>query len=182
VTYTDIHPSQYFYEAVNWLTCRGIVAGYTDNTFRPFNNATRAQLAKMVVVGEGWQIFEPSQPTFSDVGSGDWFYGVVETAAYHGIIVGYGDGAFRPHNNVTRGQLCKIIVLARGWTPLDPETAHFSDVPRGSAFYTYVETAQARGVVSGYGDGTFRPNANATRGQLSKMLYTALIQQPGPLR
>jgi hypothetical protein len=105
---------------------------------------------------------------------GDWFYSPIETAYSHGIIGGYGDGTFRPYNDVTRGQLSKMLVLAQGWTLLDPETGHFSDVPRGSAFYTYIETALSRNIISGYGDGTFRPGNNATRGQLAKMLYSAL--------
>jgi subtilisin-like proprotein convertase family protein len=175
--YTDVTPGQYFYQAVDWLTCRHIVSGYSDRTFRPFNPATRAQLVKMVVLGEGWQLYTPSQPTFYDVNPTDWFYSVVETAAKHGIIAGYGDGTFHPYNNVTRGQLCKIIALARLWPLLDPEVPSFSDVPRGSAFYIYVQTALAHAVVSGYGDGTFRPHLDATRGQLSRMLYAAWTEE-----
>jgi hypothetical protein len=128
----------------------------------------------MLVLGEGWQPYTPSSPTFSDVLPGDWFYSAVETAYSHGIVGGYADGTFRPYNEVTRGQLSKMLVLAQGWPLLDPETGHFFDVARGSAFYVYVETALSRAIISGYGDGTFRPGNNATRGQLSKMLYSAL--------
>lgn len=156
------------------MTCRGIVGGYADGTFRPYNPATRAQIAKMVALGEGWPLIRPQEPTFSDVGPGDWFYEYVETAFAHGIVGGYTDGTFRPYSNVTRGQLSKMIVLARCWPLLDPPEAHFRDVAPGSTFYTYVETAQSKGVVGGYGDGTFRPNNEATRGQLSKMLHIAL--------
>src|SRR5262249_21738909 len=104
-TYTDVYPSQYFYRAVDWLTCHGVVWGYSDGSFRPCNPSTRSQIVKMIVLGEGWTVYKPTQPTFSDVGPGDWFYGLVETAYKHGIIAGYGDGTFRPYNNVTRGQL-----------------------------------------------------------------------------
>ena len=44
------------------------------------------------------------------------FFCFIETAYGHGIIAGYSDGTFHPNNNVTRAQLCKIIVLAMGWT------------------------------------------------------------------
>jgi hypothetical protein len=117
----------------------------------------------MVVLGEGWPLYNPAASTFSDVLPAHWFYAMVETAAKHGIIGGYGDGTFRPFNNVTRGQLCKIIVLARSWPLFNPEMPTFLDVPRTSAFYTYVETAFAHAIVSGYGDGTFRPQLDATR-------------------
>jgi 5'-nucleotidase/2',3'-cyclic-nucleotide 2'-phosphodiesterase/3'-nucleotidase/5'-nucleotidase len=122
----------------------------------------------------------PTEPAFSDVSPADWFYEVVSTAVGKGIVGGYADGTFRPYSNVTRGQLSKIIALARRWPLLDPVEPHFSDVERGSTFYSFIETAQYHGVVSGYGDGTFRENANATRGQLAKMLYVALTQASGP--
>lgn len=176
ITFDDVYVSQYFYQAVNWLVCRSIVAGYPDNTFRPFNPATRAQLMKMVVLGNDWELFEPVQPTFSDVMPGEWHYGFIETGVLHQVIAGYGDGTFRPSNNITRGQLSKIIVSAAGWPLLDPDVPSFSDVPSGSTFYTYIETAKWYGVVSGYGDGTFHPGEDALRGQLSKMLYIALTQ------
>lgn len=173
-TYTDVYPGQYFYQAVDWLTCRHAVSGYADGTFRPFNNVTRAQAVKIVVLGEGWPLYSPPRPTFNDVFPADWHYQYIETANFHGIITGYGDGAFRPQNNITRGQLSKVIVLASLWSLLDPEVPHFIDVPRGSTFYTYIETAYAHQIISGYGDGSFRPQLNATRGQYCKMLYVAL--------
>ena len=95
----------------------------------------------------------------------------------HGIISGYGDGTFRPNTSVTRGQLAKIVVLAWGWAVDTSGGPHFSDVPPDSPFYGMVETAFHRGIISGYGDGTFRVGANATRGQISKIVYSA-IQAP----
>jgi 5'-nucleotidase/2',3'-cyclic-nucleotide 2'-phosphodiesterase/3'-nucleotidase/5'-nucleotidase len=47
-------------------------------------------------------------------------------------------------------------------------------VPTSNGFYTFIETAYNRGVISGYADGTFRPNANVTRGQLAKMISQGL--------
>ena len=90
------------------------------------------------------------------------------------VISGYIDGTFRPGSDVTRGQLCKIVVLAEGWQVECPEVGHFVDVPAGSAFYCYIETAYNMGIISGYADGTFRPGNNAVRGQLSKIVYEAI--------
>jgi hypothetical protein len=47
---------------------------------------------------------------------------------------------------------------------------NFSDVPVGSTFYTYIHCIYCQGIINGYPDGTFRPNANVTRGQLSKIV------------
>ena len=63
----------------------------------------------------------------------DPFYAYIETAYSHGIISGYNCGAncleYRPGNNVTRGQLSKIVVLAKSWTIYTPTSPTFRDVP-----------------------------------------------------
>src|SRR5207248_2708659 len=56
MTFGDVQPSDYFYEAVRYLYCAGVVSGYADNTFRPYNTTTRGQLCKIVVLAEGWAI------------------------------------------------------------------------------------------------------------------------------
>src|SRR5207302_3398076 len=85
----------------------------------------------------------PCAIAFSDVHPTDYFYTAVIYLACHGVISGYSDGTFRPYNNTTRGQLTKIIVLAEGWTQECPTPGHFTDVPPGSTFFCYVETAVA---------------------------------------
>jgi hypothetical protein len=171
--FSDVHPTDYFYQAALHFYCRGVISGYSDYTFRPFNNTTRAQLCKIVVLAEGWHISAAGQP-FSDVPPDHPFYNYIMTTYERGVIRGYADGTFRPYNNVTRGQLCKIVVLAEGW-PVDTTGGpHFSDVPETDTFYAYVETSYNRQIISGYADHTFRPGNGATRGQVCKILYTAI--------
>jgi hypothetical protein len=172
LSFSDVHPSDYFYTAVQYLACHAAISGYSDGTFRPFNNTTRGQLTKIVVLAEGWTQSCTTQH-FTDVPPSDPFYCYVETAVSHNVISGYADGTFKPGNNVTRGQLSKIVVLAEGWAD-DCSTQHFSDVPPSNAFFCYVETAFAHGIITGYDDGSFRPGNNATRGQISKIVYQAV--------
>jgi hypothetical protein len=176
MTFTDVQPSDYFYQPVLYLYCHGVISGYGDNTFRPYNNTTRGQLAKIVVLAEGWTLYTPPTPTFQDVPSNHSFYQYVETAYHHGIISGYGDGTFHPENGVTRGQLCKIVVLAAGWPIYTPPTPSFDDVPADSPFYGVIETAYYHQIISGYLDRTFRPSNSATRGQICKIVYLAVMQ------
>jgi hypothetical protein len=187
--FTDVLPSDYFYEAVRYLYCHGAISGYGDNTFRPYNLTTRGQLAKIVVLAKGWTIYTPPAPTFQDVPTTDPFYTYIETAYNHGIISGYGCGAgcleYRPGNNITRGQLCKIIVLAQAWAIYTPPTPTFTDVAPADTFFSYIETAYSHNVISGYDCGPspegapycleFRPGNNATRGQISKIVYNAVV-------
>ena len=173
MNFSDVQPSDWFYGPVNWIVCNRVAGGYSDNTFRPGLDTTRGQIAKMIALAAGWSLRNPAAPTFSDVPAGSPFFAFVETAAAHGIISGYTDGTFRPGSNVTRGQLSKVVVLARSWTLSNPDSATFSDVPLGSTFFPYVETAVLRGIVSGYTDGTFHPGSSATRAQLSKIAQRA---------
>src|SRR5207249_11321487 len=66
--YTTLFRSatDYFYQGVRYLYCAGAISGYADNTFRPYNTASRGQLCKIVVLAEGWAIYTPPMPTFRD--------------------------------------------------------------------------------------------------------------------
>jgi hypothetical protein len=176
LSFSDVHSTDYFYTAVQYLACAGVISGYSDGTFRPFNDTTRGQLSKIIVLAEQWPIDTSGGPHFSDVPTSHTFYAFVETAYNRGVISGYADGTFRPGNNVTRGQLSKIVVSAEGWAIDTTGGPHFSDVPTSNPFYAFIETAYNRGIISGYSDGTFRWGANATRGQISVITYRAITQ------
>jgi subtilisin family serine protease len=172
--FTDVPATHWVYPYVNPLYCQGIVSGYLDETFRPGNGASRVQFVKMMVLGMGWPLEHPATPTFTDVSEFAWGYEYVESAVARGAISGYADGTFRPYNPITRGQIVKLLVIAKGWPLEDPPQPSFSDVPRGAAFFNYAETAVRRGIISGYADGTFRPGNGATRGQIAKVLWQAM--------
>src|SRR5688500_1174480 len=86
---------------------------------------------------------------------------------------------------MTRAQATKMVVLSRGWALLDPPTPSMTDVPRSHWGYRYIETAYSRGIVSRRGNGTFGPEEEITRAELSKILALGLQQglrpgDPGP--
>jgi hypothetical protein len=169
--------------------------------YRPGANVTRGQTAKIIAGAAGFTEPVPStQQTFEDVPPGSTFALYVERLSTRGIIGGYPCGGsfepcvgpdnrpyFRPNNNVTRGQLAKITSGAAGWSET-PTSQTFEDVPPGQTFYLYVERMAARGIIGGYpcgGPGEpcvgpanrpyFRPNNNATRGQMSKIAALAFF-------
>ena len=109
---------------------------------------------------------------FSDVAEGSTFYPYIRCLACAGVLGGYGDNTFRPGDNVTRGQLSKIVANAANFNePVSGQT--FTDVPPGSTFYPFIERMARRGYIGGYSDGTFRPGAFATRGQIAKIVSNA---------
>src|SRR5205814_7330124 len=119
-------------------------SGYSELTFRPYNLTTRGQLSKIVVLAQGWPLYTPTAPTFSDVGTTHAFYSYIETAYSRQVISGYTCGPncleFRPGNNITRAQLTKIIVLAQHWPITPPGIPTFQDVQQPDPFYNYIET------------------------------------------
>ena len=205
-SFSDVPTNVYFYTPVEYLVCLQIISGYSDGTFRPYNNTTRQQFMKMVALGMGWPLVTPTPvgaTSFSDMPTSSVFFPFVETTYAHGAVSGYVCGGvnpatgtaepcdaqrrpyFRPGNLVTRGQIAKILVVAKGWEQLNPATPQFTDVPTSSAFYKFVETAYAKGVLGGYttapqcpsGVPCFLPVNNATRGQISKMVYYTITQR-----
>ncbi|MDQ3928097.1 MAG: S-layer homology domain-containing protein, partial [Chloroflexota bacterium] len=96
----------------------------------------------------------PATPTactisFSDVPSGSTFYPFVQCLACRNILGGYSDGTFRPGNNITRGQLSKIVSNAAGIN--DPAGSQmFEDVPASNGFYLWVNRLAGQGHISGY--------------------------------
>ena len=112
-----------FYTFIETAYHHGVIAGYSDGTFRPSATTSRAQFAKVVVLAKGWAIDTSGGPHFSDIAVGSTFYNVAETAYNHGILSGYTCGAagepcpgtyFRPSVTVSRGQLSKLVYLSYG--------------------------------------------------------------------
>src|SRR5438477_6938038 len=121
IPFTDVHPTDYFYNGVRYLYCKGAISGYQGNVFLPYNNTTRGQLTKIVVLGYSFAIYTPPTPTFNDVSTVNPFYQYIETAYHLNLISGYTCGNpgepcpglyFRPNALLTRGQLCKIVLIA----------------------------------------------------------------------
>ena len=183
MNFTDVNPDYWAYGYIKWTYCRGIVSGYADGTFRPENPTTRAQIAKMIVLAAQYPLtLPPGAPHFADVPPASPFYTFIEVAYAHGVISGYADGTFRPYALVTRAQLSKMIVIARGLALVTPPVPTFRDVSAAYWAYSYIETAAAHTIVGGYDCGApgepcpgryFRPEAFATRAQLSKMIFQA---------
>lgn len=175
----DVQESDYYYQAVKDLYCHGAISGYGDGTFRPDTNLTRAQICKIVVLALDIPLYTPQKPSFEDVPTDNTFYTYIESY-WHAAGGNCSDCSttFRPYSDTTRGQLAKIIVLAACWPIYTPPVPTFSDVPISNPFYQYIETAYDKGIISGYADATFRPFNNITRGQVSKVVYRAILEGP----
>ncbi len=202
--FSDVPSGSTFYPFITCLVNRNVISGYSDCTFRPGNNVTRGQLAKVVSNAANFQEPETGQ-TFEDIPVGSTYHDFIERLFARGIIGGYPCGGagepcvgpgnrpyFRPNANSTRGQISKIVAIAAGYQ--DPTSSQtFEDVPGGSTFHLWIENLASRGIMSGYACGGagepcvgpgnrpyFRPANNATRGQTSKIVANTFFPSCNP--
>lgn len=106
---------------------------------------------------------------FTDVSSTQWFYDAVSYVYSHNLMNGIGDATFDPSGTTTRGMIVTILYRYEGSPAAG--ASNFSDVAAGQYYAEPVAWAAAHGIVNGYPNGTFIPNAPITREQFAAILY-----------
>jgi hypothetical protein len=94
----------------------------------------------------------------------------LNTTDHFAYIVGYGNGEVRPQNNITRAEVATIFFRLLTDDVRDEnltKTNRYSDVAATSWYNTAVSTLSSMGIITGYPDGTFRPNAAITRAEFA---------------
>jgi hypothetical protein len=116
---------------------------------------------------------KPGNYKFKDVNDSHSHSASIYKLANRQIIKGYKDGTFRPNEQVTRGQVASIITSILNIDTTNVPNPGFADVTTANSHYTGIAALVNAGVLSGYGDGSFLPNAPLTRGQMAKILVKA---------
>lgn len=107
-SFSDVDKDSPYYDAIEWAVEEGVVHGFSDNTFRPEQEVSRAEFLKLVLLRKYTQeeidAFQVPQEFLHDVSSGDWFYQYVYFALAHNIIQEYEDHdllLFLPYNSLS---------------------------------------------------------------------------------
>ena len=145
--------------------------GYVDGTFRPDDNMTRAEVAQMF-----YNLLNDKDVaitvSFSDVASDAWYAEAVNTLASLGMITGVGDNKYEPDRSITRAEFTAIAMrfadLATGGENV------FSDVAEDAWYHDYVVGSIQYGWITGYPDGTFRPENTITRAEVTTIVNRML--------
>ena len=140
------------------------INGYPDGSVGPERNMTRAEAAQMfynLLLDQS----SAAAAAFSDVPDTMWCAKAVNTLSALGIIDGYGDGRFGPNDPITREQFCAMAVRFTSVANLKYGDG-FPDVAAGRWSYGSVMTAAALGWISGFPDGTFRPDTPIYRAEV----------------
>jgi len=107
---------------------------------------------------------------FSDVNIGDWFYNAVVFVYENSLMNGTSEDAFEPQTNLTRAMFVTILYRMSGEEYIG--RSGFADVPAEEWYSEAIAWAAESGIVSGYSDTEFAPNASITREQLAQMFYS----------
>lgn len=152
------------------VTANGKEVEVKDNGDGTYTFKMPSADAKIVVTFAEDPDWEPApEMPFTDVNDNDWFYDVVLYAYDNGLMTGVSATEFAPNQTTTRGMIVSMLARLEGVT--SAEDAGFGDVAENDWYATAVNWAASVGVVNGYEDNTFRPNAPITREQMAAILY-----------
>ena len=105
--FPDCNPNEWYASAVTYVSDKGLITGYNDGTFGPYDNITRGQLVTILWRMEGKPV--SSSAGFSDVSSSDFYYSAALWAQKNGVIKGYGDGTFGGERLITRQEAAVML-------------------------------------------------------------------------
>ena len=173
-------------ENIRCLADVGIVRGKPGGGFDPNVGVRRDQMASVVVAyveeATGRTLPGGEDDRFGDVATGNVHRTAINKLAASGWIQGRGAGVYDPAGTISRGQMARFIAGAvafiddgdgtNGSAPPAASSSRFSDVP-GTTFAGDIDAIAAVGIVNGYADGTYRPNAPVLRGQVATFVVHA---------
>ena len=154
------------------------IVGYPDKTVRPQNGITRAEVATIffrLLTDETRNANSTKSNSYSDVAAGAWYNHAVSTLSAMGIVKGDSDGKFNPNASITRAEFAAIAARFDG--NANTSAASFSDIANHWA-KDEISAAANNGWITGYTDGTFRPNNRITRAEAMALVNRVLKRLP----
>lgn len=154
--FSDVNPSSWYAGYVGFLSERGYINGYSNNTFKPEGNITRAEFT--AIIAKALNINDNSGSAFSDVSNTHWAKGFINASKAKGFISGYSGNLFKPENNITRAEAVVIINRLLNRSISDPSSfsdfsvVSFSDVNSGDWYYNdVIEASNGHNYMVAYG-------------------------------
>lgn len=178
IEFTDV--SGWYSDYVSFLAARDIIKGKGDGVFAPLESLSRAEFVQILANLSNADLSKYTTSSFTDVQTGNWYYGAVEWASENGIAAGF-DGEFDPTATITRQDLAVMINryvenVAKAPLVYSVAAVNFTDYSHISEYaQSSVSAMQQAGIITGKMNQAFDPLANATRAEAAKMM-AILIQ------
>ncbi len=174
--YSDLDPSLWYHEAIDFVLNSKYFQGTSDTTFEPDYTMTRAMFVTVLSRMEGMDAAQYSGSDFTDVETGQWYTAAIQWASRNGIVLGVGEQQFDPNGEVTREQMAAIMYRYAQYKKIDTTKADaskfgsFSDKDSVSDWAVEAMTwATGVGIINGTDTG-IEPQANSTRAQVAQIV------------
>ena len=154
------------------------VQGYPDGTVKPAGNITRAETAAILfrlMDNSSRKTYLSTKSGFRDVTAGSWYNTYVATLNNAGVITDSANGYFRPNEAITRAELAAMLA---SFTETTRAANYFDDVSANHWAAKAIAICAKLGWITGYPDGSFRPDRNVTRAELMAMINRATGRAP----
>jgi hypothetical protein len=173
--FTDVSVGDWFYNSVAYAAQNGLMVGTAADKFSPQTPTSRAMIVTILYRLAGSPEVSGDNP-FGDADGGQYYANAVKWAAANDVVKGIGGGKFAPDGNITRQDLAVILaryanlakmtlVTKKEEYPGFADETELADYAKDAA-----ETLFKAGVISGYPDGSFKPQGKATRAEVAAML------------
>ena len=180
--FVDLDLKLWYHDGIHFCVENELMNGLPGERFAPDGTATRAQIVAILWRVEKSPMVE--RASFRDVAEGDWFADAVNWAAANEIVLGYGDGCFRPNDNITREQFAAILYRYARYKGLDVSVGadtnilDFADAQSVSEWAVdAMQWACGSGVVNGTTEETLSPRDSVTRAQVAAMIMRFLVER-----
>lgn len=174
--FNDVKNMSWAVEPIDSLYRQGALNGFSDGSFKPNNNVTRAEFVKMLICSFGLES-DSAECALRDVGEDDWYYKYAAIANVLGIVNGDENSNFNPGRNITREDAAVMLyrTAVKAGYILDGDGQSFTDTEYIAGYAREaVSRMSANGIINGMGNGAFSPKASCTRAQAAKMIYAVL--------
>lgn len=167
--FNDVAKGAWYYDAVAYVTEKGLMNGMGEGKFAPDNTLTRAMIVTVLYRLENEPEMVPAG-RFDDVPSNQWYSDAIAWAADNGVVGGYGNGKFGPNDPVTREQLAAILYRYAGLIGANvTDRIELTDAKVSAWAVESVSWAAKKGIVLG---GEFVvANVPANRAEVANALY-----------
>jgi len=170
-SFNDVKEGFWAKDAIEYLATLGMIGGYPDNTFRPDQPLTRAELATLLVKAKGFEPKIPESNLFADVPTNHWAAPYISVALDHKYISGYPDGTFLPWKEVNRAEAVVVLSKFDGLSePLSLSENPFPDVFKRHWAARWIAVAKNAGLLEYLSGKNFEPDKTLTRAEAAEII------------
>lgn len=178
--FDDVKADSKYFDSLAYLKKAGVISGFEDNTFRPYQELTRAELVKTLANAKKlYPLALNYNSCFKDVRH-EWYAPSICLAKEKGWVGGYEDGSFHPEETLTKAEALKMILVAfdlkDDLSEVLPSNM-FEDLDQGAWYYSYVRTGVAKKLIDENPNLEFyKPDSPALRGDVAQIIFRVLQQ------